>query len=359
MMMMMMMMMMQDGASGLASGGPSSCMLIESGGAIQQLRLIGIVIGVGIAKWSLFEKKGLRALCSISCVKASSRSTSTDLTKTPRAIWTENGRPFWRVCADNMKQVISGATDKAMLILLSTWGVLNGNSLAMFYAVTVDYTAESGYDECDEYVLSAIFDTMFGPLMAIRILLNVQYLAAHGGCCGCAGTNVLTCDYATGETRMKCVEMWSLQAACWWTCVVTSRVIALGALVLLYKETAAPRSLLEGINFFFSPLPTGVKQQIVIIWFPIVLDSVQYIVQEMFLRTDGDKRNGTLDSTEDTSCTPAVGEDSQLLLSGDDEDNEDILLRVDGDSRAPLESFVVQRVVQTFYSACARLRPSR
>ena len=77
-----------------------------------------------------------------------------------------------------------------------------------------------------------------------------------------------------------------MQCFVWWSCVVLSRIIALGTLVGLYQASSAADGIVEAIHFIFKPFSIQVKQALVIIVLPIMLDSMQFLVQEYFLRTD-------------------------------------------------------------------------
>ena len=132
-------------------------------------------------------------------------------------------------------------------------------------------------DACDSYVLNAVFDTIFGPFLAIRLLINIQYLTANQSCCSNTGTRVLVQDYGQRLTLLSAIEVWSLQCFVWWLCVILSRVVALGTLVFLYQVGSAGIEIVQAIHYIFKPFSIEVKQTLVIIVLPIVLDSIQFL----------------------------------------------------------------------------------
>lgn len=305
----------------MTSEGSGSCEIVgANGGTAAQFRLIGVVSVVVLCRWIFFEKKLLSMTCRSvwmtvgPCLRYVSRRKSNKSTEdletayctentldgkttTPgesfRNMWKSSGRPFWRLAADNTKQLISGGTDKFMLVLLAIWNALNTNdnvgSVLGFKLYNTEDNLNYNTDECDNYVLNALFDTVFGPIIAVRFLVNIQWLAANPLRWSChSPSTVLYDDYGEeSNSLVESVEIWSIQCFVWWVCTVISRILALGTLILLYKtQPVASENMTEAIHKILSPLTTSAKQTLVIIVFPICLDSLQFLAQEHFLRTD-------------------------------------------------------------------------
>lgn len=188
-------------------------------------------------------------------------------------------RPFTRFCADNSKSVLAA---------LMTHFLAGGSAILIHDVTEGEYAVES----CDWYFIIFVWDSFIGVSLTLilhqwsahkfKSMPKFEFLSRIG-------------DYESApdpisghrepSSTMDRVNRWGYQVLHWLLCAAFARIVDFGILYGLANELAR---VAAGVGWWAcSKYQVQVKQWLNILVFPILLDSIQFLVQNFFLKNKG------------------------------------------------------------------------